>query len=427
MQFTKLCTALFSGALLAGSLYAVEYKHDLQFQTGVNSATKSDSAEVGAHLDYNGEIRFTDKFSLPLEIQANHFLPINSDDYNAPVRNYTYPISYVLTGGLKYSDAITIRANGFTRIPVKNNEIGLPFSLSNDPEYLFGTLKERYRIGTFLAFKTEKAPVDIDVNTQFVIRNYLYENSEYDSLSKNSEFDSDLWIQGSVAKSLHKNVGVKVRYFGKSELSSVSNNYDMHQLFLGVTTDMQPVKRKLYIFGDFYGTYYTSENMVNHGYLKEDKVNLGINSHVRAMYKLKKRLFLKGDVLIDVNSEMQKFRYELAVRNVFNKTGSASVQAGMWTTPGALISRHCGYVNGSIALHKNLALIPEAKSYWKWIDEGYKYYRSDFGMNLAFRLPRDKKLFKSTRVYGGALYRMYQDEDFYPSSLNLYAGVKTYL
>ncbi len=427
MQYTKLYKSMAFLLVVLTALSAVEYNHNFRLEGGHNFATKTDGSESGFSFDYNGELGFTKTFSMPLEIQSNTYGGKELDGDNSPVRNLSYPSSYLFMGGLQYSDKVKVRANGFARIPVNNNEVGLPFSISQDTDYLFGYLKERYRMGSFLGFNTIDLPVEVSCYANYTIRNYLYGNSEVDSLSKNSEFDSDLWLHGSVAKSLHKYVGVKMRYFGKSELSSTSNNYDMHQLFLGVTTDMMPIKKKLFIFGDFYGTYHASENMVNHGYLSDEKVNMGINSHVRAMYKVKKRLYLKGDILMDVNSIMQKFRYELALRNVFNKTGSASVQAGMWTTPGALISRHCGYVHGSIALHENLSLIPEAKGYWKWIDEGYKFYRSDFGMNVAYRLPRNKKLFKSTRVYGGALYRMYQDDDFYPSSLNLYAGVKTYL
>lgn len=434
---------LVAACIISGSFAQekkISHTYDLNVIANRFMSLKKDESPAvvfGVDAQYDSKTNIS-KAYIPLGIELDGYTAASSK-LNSPKAHLNYPVNIIVDGGLGYDGVVRVCGKGFAHIMMSNNEIALPWSSSQKDEYIYGSLSQYYRIGGDLSFEIPTEKVDIDIFSHNNISAFGYTNTLNDSLNSSNEFDHDWWITPKVTVKPLDFLYVKGEYLRKSELSN-GGAYDIDMISLGLEANLKVLKRKmLRIYGDINGRYYRSDIMSERGYLDngDQTGQLGMETHVRAFFKLKKKLYIKGDLLADISTLMQKQRYELAIRKV-SKKGQFSGEAGCWGTIGSLFPRICSYGKGRLGVNDYLAFLPQAKFYFRWNDEAYSYYRTDLGLELEGRLPvRPEKVFTSLYILGGADYKLYSWDDkfsydnklsnFFPTNLNIYLGLRTYL
>lgn len=441
----KKVITLFIACFIAG-IYGenkkVSHAYDLDVSGGMYLAPVEKSHPtniVGIEAKYESKTNISKAF-IPLAIELDGYTAASRRLSNAKA-SLTYPVNFIASGGLGFDGKIKLCGEGFVHMMSSNNELALPWSSSNSDFYNYGSIKQYYRIGGDVSFELPLEKINIDIFSHNNISAFGYTNSLHDSLNSSNQLDHDWWITPTFTFKPFERLFIKAEYLRKNELDN-SGAYDIDMVWLGLETNLKLLKRKmLRIYGDFNGRYYRSDVMSEKGYLENgDKTGaLGLESHIRTFFKLKKKWYLKGDMLVDISSLMQKQRYEIAIRKV-SKSGTLSGEAGSWGTFGSLFPRLCSYGRGRLGVNEYFAFLPQAKAYFRWDDEKYSYYRTDLGLELEGRLPvRPEKIFTSLYILGGADYKMYSWEEgnsmtydnklsnFFPTNLNLYLGLRTFL
>ncbi len=437
--FTLLITCMIAGVYGQGK---VNHSYDLDIRGGAFIAPVEGSNPTivsGVELKYENKTNFGDVY-IPLGIELDGYTAASKRLSN-PKAHFSYPVNIIASGGLGLDGVVKLEGEGFAHIIAGNNKIAMPYSVSTSDFYEYGEITQYYRVGGNVSFELPLERFNLDIFSHNNISAFGYTNTLDDDLNSSNQFDHDWWIKPEMKFKPLDFLSIKAEYLRKFELDN-GGVYDMDMVWLGLETDLKILKRKmLRIYGDLNGRFYRSENMETRGYLDNGEKSgaLGLESHVRAFFKLKKKWYLKGDLLVDISALMAKQKYEVSLRKVSRK-GNFSAEAGSWGTFGSLFPRICSYGKGRIGVNDYFAVLPQAKAYFRWDDEKYNYYRADLGLELEGRLPvRPEKVFTSLYILGGADYKMYSWEDGYfvsydnklsnmfPTNLNLYLGLRTYL
>jgi len=418
----------------SASVKAMSFGYDINLKAGMYIATDtSDQMTDGINLDYSGRMKLKEKIEIPVDIEFDGYTSA-TQNVGSPTECITYPVSGIIKAGVGYRGPVKITGRGFFHGMYNNKELAMPWSSSTNESYLYGTVTQKARFGGDLNFNLPLEKIKLNVFSLNNVVSYDYQNTNNSTLDSTGLYDHDWWINSNVSFHPNKKIAVKANYLRKNELDN-NSLYDVNMAFLGVETDLRVLKRKLYIFGDLGIRYYNSQIMEKRGYLKDDgwDKNLGIDSYIRAFLKLKKKTFIKGNILLDASTRMQKLRYELAIRKLWKK-GRFSGEAGYWNSQGSRYPRMCSYVNSELGVTEKLFIIPNAKLYWHSEKNiysekiTYSYYRTDLNLEFAIRLPsKSKKIFNKLTILGGADYKIYDDVPFFPTTINIYWGVKTYL
>lgn len=407
---------------------AVKFNYDLNAEGHMYYSPDSGQVVSGVSGKYSSTLKIKDKLLIPIDLGLDAYTSA-TQNVGSPTQSLTYPVQADIGGGLGFDGVFNFTACGFVNLVMSNNYLSLPWSSSESDEYLYGQLIRYNTVGADVKFNLPLEKIDLSIASLNSISNYGYENSQDESLNSGNVVDHDWWILPSFEFRPLEFLGLQAEYLRKSELDP-NGKYDVNMIFFGLTTDARVLKKKLYIFGDLNGRYYHSPVMSDRGYLEsgETKGNLGAESHLRSILKLKKKLYIKGDLLVDVSSTMTKLRYELGLKKV-SKSGKLSGEAGYWSTPGTLFPRMCTYVDGRLGVNDYFAFIPRARFYWHWEEVEYSYYRTDLNLELDLRLPLENKvpIFRQLSLMGGAEYNIYDDVFFFPTTLNVYLGLRTYL
>lgn len=415
----------------------ISHDYDLDVIGGLIITPLDDKAPTigsGVTAKYSSKTSFN-KVYIPLNLEIDGYTNA-SEGLNSPIDAMMYPVNTIVSGGLGFDGVVKLEGQAFTNLMMNNKELALPPSSSEKDEYNYGSLKHYNRFGGDVRFKLPLEKFNLNVFSHNNVVSYHYSNDCTNVY--HDDLDHDWWITPGVSYKVLDVLSIKGEYLRKNELDN-RGTYDIDMAWIGLETNLKVLKRKmLRIYGDLNGRYYRSDIMAERGYLDngEKTGQLGMESHIRAFLKLKKKLYIKGDLLADISSLMQKQRYELAIRKV-SKKGQFSGEGGCWGTFGSLFPRLCGYGRGRLGVNEYFAFLPQAKVYFRWNDEAYSYYRADLGLELEGRLPvRPEKIFTSLYLLGGADYKMFSWDDYtydnklsnsFPTHLNLYLGLRTYL
>lgn len=405
----------------------VTYNYDFDVRGGVFSAVDTKTKVVGVEGEYHSSICIRKKVLIPIDIEFDGYTSATKR-VNSPTTYITYPVNVIPALGLGYQGIFKLSGRGFLHMMVDNDIISLPWSSSYSDAYLYGTVRHNYRFGGDVHFTLPLERFNLDIFSLNNIVGYDYNNSKIDSLASSNQLDHDWWVTSDISFNFNKKIALKCQYMRKSELDN-DGVYDFDMVYAGVETDLRIFKKKFYMFGDIYGRYYRSDIMEERGYLKKDDLasNMGIYSNMRAFLRLKRKLYIKGSVLLDASTIMTKLRYELSLKKLWKK-GQHAMETGYWSTPGTLFPRMCSFLKCDFGLGEYLSVLPEGKVYWRWLDDSYAYYRTNLDLKLALRLPfKMGKIYNQTSILCGVNYTMYEDVLFFPTTLNIYVGMRSYL
>ena len=391
-------------------------------------------------LRYSGLIPFSDKVGLLI---SEDFDGITQATEAFPCRAINHPVNSRTTLGLEFT--------GLGRMQVRGILQGFVNSLENDfPVYFESPTPHKDARMVQRLKRSADFYWDIPINRMNITASLLYNNLLYDYYrfgeSKPDQYDSDLWFGGSMVFSVVEDkFKIIARGLGKHDLNNYGG-YNLANVSLGIGSDFVLFKRKIKGTGELMPRYYMSTIMDEKGYADQ----LGITSHVRLFYKLKPRMFLKGDLEYEVapvsgDQWYVKQRYELAFRNAWKNL--SCIEFGGWGTFGTLFPRVCGYAWADIAAAPKFDIIPGIRAYWMWEENwtktgigdeltlqssGYSYYRTDLELMIRYLIgAQNARFFKKFALNCGAEYKVFDWGEVldppYVNTLRLFFGMTNYL
>ncbi len=396
-------------------------------------------------LKYFGTLPLTKTFGVILneEIDA-----VTSATNHSPVSRINHPINLHTDLGVEYTGYGRLQALVHSQVLFKSKNVDFPVynnvedSAGNSP-HILGEIIQRHRENVDLFWEIPFSRLNISANL-------LYTNLFYDYYRLGETFpdqhDADLWLDAGLGVPFFKEkLWIRGKILRKNDL----NDYDGYDLFEGsggAEWNFKLYKKRFRGTGTLFGRYYQSTIMDE----KEYADGLGGCANLRLYYRMKPRLYIKGDFEYEmasaVSSQMYvNQRYELSLRKEWKSL--SAIESGYWMTIGSLVPRQCGYVNGTIAINPKLDIIPGMRCYLRWnqieswnipTEEGVdttlvsdgkmKYYRTDIACDVRYRIKAENSLFfKHFSLSCGARYQWFKNLPSYVSSLRFYLGITNYL
>lgn len=391
-------------------------------------------------LRYFGNYRLSEKFGLLL---SEEFDGITTATNKFPGRNINHPVKSRASLGLEFTGLGRMQIKGFSQAFINSLENDFPVWQDSKTHLVDATMVQRFKNSADFYW-------EIPINRMNIMANVLYNNLLYDYYRlgdvEPDQYESDLWFNGSLAFSLvEEKLKILCRGIAKHDFNEYSG-YNLANILFGIGSDFILFKRKVKGTGEILARYYTCSIMDERGYADQ----LGLVSHLRLLYRLKPRMFLKSDLEYEVapasgNEWYIKQRYELAFRKAWKNL--SAIEAGGWGTFGTLFPRVCGYATGDIAVIPKLDIIPAVRVYWMWeervggegvpsetteLSSGYSFYRTDVELMLRYKIgSENSNFFKNFALHCGAEYKLF-DWDPVPdppfvNTLRLFIGMTNYL
>lgn len=436
-----------TGLILLAVITVTSYgAHDIDFTYNLIGGEKEAGDKILSEwvheiiLRYYGNIRLADKFGL---IIHEEFDGITRATDKFPARSINHPVNSRTSLGLEFTGFGRLQIRGFSQAFINSFENDFPVHYESINPLIDATMVQKFKNGADLYW-------EIPIKKVLLTTNLLYNNLLYDYYrlgdKKEDQYESDLWFNGSVIYSLlEERLQIKCNGLAKYDFNEYGG-YNLANIYLGVGSDFMLFKRKLKGTGDLLSRYNYCPIMEDKGYA--DK--FGAVSHLRLFYKLKPRMFLKGDVEYEVaptstDQWYVKQRYELAFRKAWKNL--SSVEAGGWGSFGTLFPRLCGYAAADISAIPKLDIIPGIRAYWIWdenwgmpegsdepvkLSSGYTFYRTDFELMLRYKISTKKSnFFKNFTLKGGAEYKIFDwdpvSDPPFVNTLRLFLGMTNYL
>jgi len=355
--------------LLAVSTYIVYSAQDIDFSynlIGGEKETGDTKLSEWVHefvLRYYGDIRLAEKFGILI---SEEFDGITHATDKFPARAVNHPVNSRTSLGLEFTGLGRLQIKGFSQIFINSFENDFPVHFESNNPLVDATMVQRFKNSADVFW-------EIPINDMLLTADFLYNNLVYDYYrlgdKKESQYDSDVWLNGSFIYSLHEGkLQIQCKGVAKHDLNEYSG-YNFAGIYLGVGSDFKLFKRKVRGTAELLPRYYSCSIMEDKGYAD----GFGAVSRIRLFYKIKPRLFIKGDAEYEFapafeNNWYVKQRYELAFRKAWKNL--SSVEAGGWGTFGTLFPRLCGYAAADISAVPKLDIIPGIRAYWVW-DENW--------------------------------------------------------
>ena len=391
-------------------------------------------------LRYYGSFHPTEKFAILL---SEDFDGITGATDKFPARTINHPVNSRTSLGLEFTGLGRLQIKGFSQTFFNSFENDFPIYFESKSPLVDATMIQRSKNSADIYW-------EIPVNDMTFTAEVLYTNLIYDYYrlgdKKEGQYDSDLWFDGSFNYSLHEGkLQILCRGLAKYDFNEYGG-YNLANIYLGIGSDFLLFKRKVKGTAEALPRYYVSSIMEHKGYAD----GLGAVSRIRLFYRMKPRLFLKGDVEYEFapaveNNWYVKRRYELAIRKAWKNL--SSVEVGGWGTFVVLFPRLCSYVAADISAIPKLDIIPGVRAYWLWDEEwsksdnsddvvvlssGYSFVRTDLALLLRYALGAENSpFFKHFAFKGGAEYTIFNWEPVqdtpYVNNLRLFLGITNYL
>lgn len=390
-------------------------------------------------LRYFGNFAFTEEFGLLI---SEEFDGITTATNKFPARSINHPVKSRSSIGLEFKGLGLMQIKYLPHIFINSLENDFPVFYQSATPHVDATMLQKYKNSADFYWEIPVKRMNITVN--LLHTSLVYDYYRLGDI-KTDQYESDLWFNGSMVFSLvEKKFKIIARGFAKYDLNDYGG-YNLANVSLGVGSDFILFKRKIKGMGEVMSRYYMSTIMDERGYADQ----LGITSHIRLFYKLKPRMFLKGDLEYELapatgDQWYVKQRYELVFRKAW-KTLS-SLEFGGWGTFGTLYPRLCGYVYADIASIPKLDIIPGVKAYWMWdervgktgiiqdtdtLSKGYSFHRADLELMVRYKIgAQNSVFFKNFSLNCGAEYKLFDWEDPDPAFVNtfrLFLGLTNYL
>lgn len=418
----------------------VEFTYNL---VGGEKTTGDNKLKEWVHelvLRYFGSFPFTEKFGLLI---SEEFDGITTATNKFPARSINHPVKSRASLGLEFTGLGRMQIKGFSQAFINSLENDFPVWRDSETHLVDATMVQRFKNSADFYW-------EIPIKRMNIMANVLYNNLLYDYYrlgeSKADQHESDLWFNGSMVFSLvEEKLQIIARGVAKHDFNDYGG-YNIANVSLGVGSDFVLFKRKLKGAGELMPRYYMCSIMDERGYADQ----LGITSHVRLFYKLKPRMFLKGDLEYEVapatgTQWFVKQRYELAFRNAWKNL--SSIEFGGWGTFGTLFPRVCGYASSDIAAIPKLDIIPGVRAYMIWEENwtktgigddlilqssGYSFYRTDLELMIRYKIgAQNSNFFRNFALNCGAEYKVFDWGEVldppYVNTLRLFFGLTNYL
>ena len=214
--------------------------------------------------------------------------------------------------------------------------------------------------------------------------------------------DDDMWSEIDFRVSPNDNIALAVGTTLKNDFNAYGG-YDYGDHYISVSGDheIRMKARRLYFAWLISEHWRVSEIM----YLREDAEGAATVLHMRPVLRLKNRIFIKGNAILDLSKKMQKQRYEMSLRKSWRNR--SSVDIGYWTTPGSVFPRKGSGIRSVFYIGKasKVGFSPNVQLFWRQDPESdaYRFYRTTASFEMILNL------FRRAEITGGYTYSRFKD------------------
>lgn len=276
------------------------------------------------------------------------------------------------------------------------------------------TMTQKLLNGINMRWEADAKKVDFLADLNYFRLNY---DLGFDDDEVTKSVDDDLWAEIAFALKPSESFRIGVGTFLKMDFNA-SAGYDYGDHYIGLMGD-HTIKlkraRKLFIDWQVAEHYRISEAL----YYKGDAEGFATVIYLNPVLKLRNKVYLKGNVKLDLSKKMQKQWYEFTFRKAWK--GQTALDLNYWTVPGSYFPRRGAGAKMALYLGR-FGLIPDIQLYWRLNrdTQKYGYYRTTASLETLLNLNR-------VDIFAGYTYTYFKDlNDYDPLASRgaLYFGLR---
>lgn len=262
---------------------------------------------------------------------------------------------------------------------------------------------------------------EVDARKVDFLADFSYFRLNYDLGYEENEVtpavDDDIWAEMYFAFKYTESFKIAIGTLLKTDLNTTSD-YDYGDHYIGFEGD-HTIKltraRKLFIDWRIAEHYRISDAL----YYKGDAEGPATLIYLNPILKLRNKVYLKGNVKLDLSKKMQKQWYEFTLRKAWR--GQTALDLSYWNILGSYFPRRGARARMALYLGR-FGLIPDLRLYWRLNRDTmkYDYYRTTISLETLLNLNR-------IDLFAGYTYTYFKDlKDYDPlaSRGGIYFGLR---
>lgn len=299
---------------------------------------------------------------------------------------------------------------GVTNDILGSSEIIRPYYFST----VDSTMTQKMLSGVNIRWEVDAKKIDFLADINYFRLNY---DLGYDSNKVTKAIDNDMWMEMAFTFKPVESLRIGISSLVKTEFNGPGDfDYGDHTIVLrGDHTIKMKRARKLCIDWQAAGHYRISDALYHKGDAEGIAAVIGFNP----ILKLRNRMYLKGDITLDLSKKMQKCLYEFSIRKAWRS--QTAIDLNYWTMRGTYFPRQGTGARFTLYLGR-FGLIPDIRFYWRLNrdTEKFSYYRTTASFEMLFTIKR-------VDIFAGYTYSYFKDlKDYDPlaSRGGVYFGVR---
>ncbi|HEX3020571.1 MAG TPA: hypothetical protein VHP36_09720 [Chitinispirillaceae bacterium] len=276
--------------------------------------------------------------------------------------------------------------------------------------------------GVDASWNIEKERFDVSATTTYFVNSFtLVPNNKsidpvlIDLPPYGKAYDADLWTNINIGFLLFSPIRIEAGTLLKNDLNN-SNSCNLNDYQLGLSATHAGARKKLFFDWALREHYLGSESVEAAG----GSVGFSTQCIMRMMYKIKPKFLISCVSDIELSSDMLKLRYEASIRKQWKK--GSTVNFSHCGTSGVLFPRQITSLKSTLRLFDHFGVAPDISiAFGKTgTDSRYKYYRSDYALELLF------PLVNRIEAFGKYNFRQYSDHPLFSSRNIIALGIRTW-
>lgn len=360
--------------------------------------------------NFNSTLTFSENFSLQLE---HHYRGVKSstlypEDF--------YPNQNCLLAGILLS--------GFGDLQATYSNTLFPGARTFPvPYYQAGTETQSQMLNTVDgSWKIEKNWFHLSAEATTFIYNFKLKpadrsltQTEAESPPYGDKRDVDLWANLSTGVDIPLDLAVNAGVFLKNDLNG-NEHYNIDMYWFGFTGEHQLKPNRVMLSWEADERFIQSKMMHESGYAD----GLATDIMMRLLWRKSSDLFVKAAVDLALADQLFKQYYEFQLRKSWKQSSSFDII--YFATNGVLFPRQGLNLASALRLFDHFGFAPSAAVYMSRLpnESEFRYYRSDFKLELLFPIRNRIELFS------GAGYSNYDRHPLFSSRSSLFAGLRTW-